>query len=236
MSQGVGTSGGRPPSSIRVLLVDDHALVRRGLTMLLGSDPDFQVIGEAQDLAGAVALAQSAQPDIALLDLDLGAESGLDLIGELRAVAPDVRVLVLTGVRDACVQRQALQRGALGIVEKEAAPDVLLKAIRKVAEGEVWLDRAETASVLAGMSQAVEAAKNDPEAAKIATLTAREREVVSLLGEGLTNRRIADQLCISETTVRHHLTSTFAKLEVRDRLQLLLYAYRNKLVKIPPTA
>jgi DNA-binding NarL/FixJ family response regulator len=121
----------------------------------------------------------------------------------------------------------------MGVVEKESAPEVLLKAIRKVTEGEVWLDRSMTATVLTEMSQATGAAKSDPEAAKIAMLSAREREVVALLGEGLSNRRIAGQLCISETTVRHHLTSIFSKLEVHDRLQLLLYAYRNKLVKLP---
>jgi two-component system, NarL family, nitrate/nitrite response regulator NarL len=234
-SQETDTTTQPPVPSVRILLVDDHAVVRHGLRMLIDSDPELEVIGEARDRAGAVALAESGRPDIVLLDLDLGAESGLDLIGDLRAVAPDVRILVLTGVRDAGPQRKAIHLGAMGIVEKEAAPELLLKAIRKVRDGEVWLDRTTTASVLSEMSLATEAAKSDPEAAKIATLSAREKEVVALLGEGLSNRRIAGQLCISETTVRHHLTSIFAKLEVHDRLQLLLYAYKNKLVNLPPS-
>ncbi len=231
-------AGAVTPSStslVRILLVDDHALVRHGLRMLLESDPAFEVIGEAENRTGALRIAESGRPDVVLLDLDLGAESGLDLIGELRAVAPGARILVLTGLRDAQVQRQAVHLGAMGIVEKEAAPEVLLKAVHKVRAGEVWLDRATTASVIAELSHSAEAMRNDPEAAKIAALSAREREVVALLGEGLSNRRIAGQLCISETTVRHHLTSIFAKLDVHDRLQLLLYAYRNKLVKIPHT-
>ena len=222
-----------PP--VRILLVDDHALVRHGLRMLLESDPAFEVVGEAQDRAGALRIAESGQPDIVLLDLDLGAESGLDLIGDLRTEAPAARILILTGLRDVLVQRRAVHLGAVGIVEKEAAPDVLLKAVHKVRAGEVWLDRATTASVLAELSHATEMARSDPEVVKIASLSPREKEVIVLLGDGLSNRRIAGQLCISETTVRHHLTSIFAKLEVHDRLQLLLYAYRHKLVQPPRT-
>jgi two-component system, NarL family, nitrate/nitrite response regulator NarL len=137
-------------------------------------------------------------------------------------------------VRDAQARHRAVHLGAMGLVEKEAAPEVLLKAVHKIRDGEVWLDRATTASVLAELSRSTEAARSDPEVPKIASLSARELEVVGLLGEGLGNKRIAERLCISETTVRHHLTSIFTKLDVHDRLELLLYAHRQKLIKLPP--
>jgi two-component system nitrate/nitrite response regulator NarL len=224
-------SSSRP---IRILLVDDHVVVRRGLHLLLGSDAAIRVVGETGDRAGTLRLVEEGRPDLVLLDLDLGSESGADLIGEIRARSPDTRVLILTGVRDTLLHRRAIQLGASGVVEKEAAPEILLKAIRKVHEGEVWLDRAMTAQVLTEMSDSRRAPPADPDAAGIAMLSPREIEVIELLGEGLSNRRIADRLCISETTVRHHLSSVFSKLNVRDRLELLLFAHRKKLITLPP--
>jgi DNA-binding NarL/FixJ family response regulator len=151
--------------------------------------------------------------------------------GPLREISPELRILVLTGVRDAQAHRRAFQLGATGLVEKDAAADVLLKAIRKVAAGEIWLDRASTAILLAELTRGEQHEKGDPDAEKIARLSPREREVAELIGEGLSNRKIAERLFISETTVRHHLTSIFSKLEVHDRLELLLYAYRHGLVR-----
>lgn len=225
-----------PPSTvIRVLLVDDHAVVRAGLRMLLESQPGLSVVGEACDRAGAVPLASREQPDIVLLDLDLGVESGLDLIPDLLAAASETRILILTGIRDAQVHRRAIRLGAMGLVEKETAGDELIKAIEKVKAGEVWLDRSTTASLLAEMSQAEMSRRNDVESGKIAMLSERERDVITLIGEGLSNKRIAERLFITETTVRHHLTSIFAKLGVSDRLALLIYAYRCRLAE-PPTS
>jgi DNA-binding NarL/FixJ family response regulator len=119
----------------------------------------------------------------------------------------------------------------MGVVLKEKAAETLLRAIERVHAGEVWLERAMMASVLSQMTRASQ--QPDPEAAKIATLTTREREVIALIGEGLRNRQIAERLFISETTVRHHLTSIFAKLEVADRLELVIYAFRHALVRPP---
>ena len=216
---------------IRVLLVDDHALVRAGLRMLIESQPGLTVVGEACGRAGAVTIAASERPDIILLDLDLGDESGLDLIPDLRGTGPGVRILILTGLRDAEAHRRAMRLGAVGLVQKEMAGEVLIKAIEKVNAGEVWLDRATTASLFAELSEAAE--KTDVQFARIASLSCREREVIALIGEGLNNKRIAERLFISETTVRHHLTSIFNKLGVADRLELLVYAYRNKLAGPP---
>jgi two-component system, NarL family, nitrate/nitrite response regulator NarL len=219
--------------TIRVLLVDGQALVRTGLRMLLESHPQLAVVGDAASRAEALRLAQREQPDIVLLDLDLNGESGLQLLSDLRLVAPNTRVLLVTGQRDATQHQRAVQLGALGIVLKDQASDVLIKAIEKVHGGEVWLDRALMASVLTGMTHARSEQQADPEAAKIARLTARERNVVALIGQGLKNKQIASHLSISETTVRHHLTSVFAKLGVADRLELVIYAYKHGLVEAP---
>jgi DNA-binding NarL/FixJ family response regulator len=219
--------------TVRVLLVDDHALVRAGLRILIESQPRMQVVGEASDEASALQLADSTRPRVILLDLDLGRETGTDLIPRLLATCPGVRILVLTGVRDADEHRRAVRLGAVGLVQKEMATEVLLKAIEKVSAGDVWLHGSLTANVPTGLSSGRMSAR-DPEAERIATLTPRERDVVSLIAEGLSNKRIASRLGITDTTVRHHLTSIFGKLGVSDRLELLVYAYRNRLT--PPAA
>ena len=222
------------PQPIRVVLVDDHTVVRTGLRMLIESRPGITVVGEASNGAEALAVVARTQPDIIVLDLDLGGESGLDCVSELRAVASTARVLVLTGVRDPELHRQAVRLGSLGLVRKEEAADVLLQAIEKVHAGEVWLEPAMIASVLGEMTGTRTSQPLDPEAAKIASLTEREREVMTLMGQGLRNKQIAERLGISETTVRHHLTSIFAKLEVTDRLELVIYIYRHGLTSPSP--
>ncbi|HJQ97084.1 MAG TPA: response regulator transcription factor [Candidatus Polarisedimenticolaceae bacterium] len=220
-------------SSVRILVVDDHAILRQGLRMLVEAEAGFSIIGEADDGSRALALAASEQPDIVVLDIDLGSDNGLDLIAGIQAAAPRARIVILTGLRDVETHRRAFRLGARGLVVKEAAAHTLMKAIRKVHEGEIWLDRTSTAHLLAEMSKPTPPPPQNPEAAKIAKLSARELEVTAMLAEGLSNKLIADRLSISETTVRHHLTSIFAKLGVPDRLALLLYAHRNGLVKPP---
>lgn len=220
------------PSPIRVFIVDDHAVLRTGLRLFLESQPGLSVVGEAVTYAEALAAAADTQPDVLVLDLDLGGESAVDGIPALLTVAPQARVLVLTGLRDPYLHRQAVRLGARGLVLKEKAVGVLLQAIRKVHAGEVWIERTMMAHVLDEMSRARMAQQSDPEAAKIATLTAREREVIALIGEGCKNRQIAERLGLSETTVRHHLTTTFDKLEVTDRLELVVYAYRHSLIAL----
>jgi DNA-binding NarL/FixJ family response regulator len=143
-------------------------------------------------------------------------------------VASQTRVLVLTGLHEVEAHRQAICGGAMGVVLKEQAPEVLLKAIEKVHAGEVWLDRTMLASVL-GELVANRATRVDAEATHIAMLTGREREVIAQVGQGLRNKQIADRLGITETTVRHHLTSIFDKLGVTSRLELVLFAHRRGL-------
>jgi DNA-binding NarL/FixJ family response regulator len=215
---------------ITVLIVDDHAVVRAGLRMLIDQDPGMKVTGVAGNRAEALDAAASTQPDVIILDIVLGDEDGLSFLPELRQVARNARVLVLTGLRSSESQRQAMRAGAMGVVLKDHAAEVLIKAIEKVHSGEVWLDRLMMGRVLQEIS---EEKQSDPDREKIDTLTERERQVVGLVGEGLKNKQIAARLFISETTVTHHLSSVFSKLEVSDRLELVVYAFRHGLAKLP---
>ena len=218
---------------IRILIVDDHAVVRAGLRMLIDQNPTMKVIGLAGNRSEALAIAASEQPNLIILDLLLGDEDGLAILPELREVAKNARVLVLTGLRGSESQRRAMLAGAMGVVLKDHAAEVLIKAINKVHQGEVWLDRLMMGSVLDEMTQVPE---TDPDRARIASLTEREREVIALIAEGLKNKEIGKRLFISETTVTHHLSSIFAKLGVSDRLELVIYAFSRNLAKMPQKA
>jgi len=217
---------------IKILLVDDHAIIREGLRMLLSNQPSMKVVGEAGNVEDACAAAAREQPDIILLDIDLGNDNGLDALPRLLAAAPEGRCLILTSATDQETHARAMRQGAMGLVSKDKVAAVLLKAIMKVNEGEVWFDRTTMGTVLTEFSHAG-GKKSDPEAEKIESLTVREREVVALLCDGYKNKQIGQELFISETTVRHHLTSIFSKLGVEGRLGLMLYAFRQGLAKPP---
>jgi two-component system nitrate/nitrite response regulator NarL len=219
------------PGVIRLLLVDDHVLVRQGLRMLIENHPDLQVIGEAANCREALEAAARLQPDLVLLDLDLGSDSGLDIIPQLVSLREGLRVLILTGVRDAEQQRRAVGLGAVGVVPKEQAGDVLIKAIRKVHAGELWIDHGMTAALIQELRGRRTHAPTDRETARIASLSSRERDVVSLVAQGLSAHKIADLLRISEKTVRNHLASIYHKLDVADRLELVLYAVKHGLTE-----
>lgn len=214
---------------IRVMIVDDHAVIRAGLRMLIEHDHTMNVVAMAGTRLEALRLAASARPDIIILDLLLGEDDGLTFLPELCQTSPTSRVVVLTGVANPDSHRMAIRRGAMGIVLKEHAAELLLKAIQKVHEGEVWIDRSMMGSMLQELNRPGDI---DPEKTKIRSLTEREREVIALVGEGLKNRQIAERLFVTETTVTHHLSSVFSKLEVSDRLELLIYAFRHGLAKI----
>jgi len=217
---------------IRIMIVDDHAVIRTGLRMLIEQDQTMTVVAMAGTPAEALALAESERPDIIILDLILGEEDGLDFLPELRKVASNSRVLVLTGVQTPESHRTAIRRGAMGIVLKQQAAELLLKAIRKVYEGEVWIDRSMIGNVLSDVRSERREEVN-PEAVKIKTLTARELEVIALVSEGLKNKIIGERLFISETTVTHHLSSIYSKLSVSDRLELVVFAFAHSLAKKP---
>src|SRR5262249_27385713 len=178
-------------SLIRVLIVDDHAVVRAGFRMLIEDQPSMAVVGEAGNRSDALAIAARENPDVSLLDLDLGVENTLDFLPELLHLAPSARVLVLTCMRDIKMHQRAIELGAMGLVLKDKTSDVLIKAIEKVHAGEAWLDRAMMAQALARSSKPGGPNGDDANAVKISTLTAREREVITLVATGLTTKQIA---------------------------------------------
>jgi DNA-binding NarL/FixJ family response regulator len=219
-------------NAIRVLIVDDHRLFLAGVRAVIENEPGLVVIGEAVDRTQAID-AIHARPDIILLDLDLGKENSLDFLPQLIAASGGARILIVTGLPDPELHVRALRQGAMGVLLKGQPPEVLLKAIRKVHAGETWINRSMVATFMHNLLEEGKAKKCDPEAAKIASLTARELEVISLIGEGLRNKQIGERLIISEKTVRHYLTSIFDKLAVEDRLELLIYSYKRNLVRLP---
>jgi two-component system nitrate/nitrite response regulator NarL len=218
---------------IKILLVDDHVVMRQGLRMLIENNPDMTVVAEAARCDEALEAAAREQPDTILLDLDLGNGSGLDIIPQLIALHNKVNILILTGVREAELHRRAIRMGAAGVLMKDQAGEMLIKAIRKVSAGEVWADRGMTAALLQELRRGTESRRLDTEAARIDSLTQREREVVSLVAQGFGTARIAKNLFISEKTVRNHIASIFDKLLVSDRLELAVYAVRHGLAPQP---
>ena len=220
-----GAHAGTTGLGIRILLVDDHVLVRQGMRLLLETEPDLRVVGEAATASEARTVAQRERPSLVLLD----AAIGLELISELTAADEHIRVLVVTGVNDAERHREVLRAGASGIVLKQQAGAVLLKAVRRVHAGEVWADRSTTALVLRELRRGSGRRETGSHAARVDSLTAREREIVTLVAQGNSTQRIADALCISDKTVRNHLASIYSKLGVSDRLELALYAVKHRL-------
>lgn len=214
-------------------MVDDHAVFRVGVRMIIQAIPGMSVVAEAADRGEALAKADKEQPDVILLDLDLGHNEGIALISDLLSVASHARIIILTGVRELEMHRNAILLGAMGIVRKEKAPDVLINAIQRVYAGEAWLDPSLMADVIGEVSHAARAAKPDLDAEKIASLTRREREVIVYVGTGLSAKEVADHLFISEKTVNHHLSSIFGKLAVGSRAELIVFAYRHHLCKLP---
>jgi two-component system nitrate/nitrite response regulator NarL len=217
--------------SVRIMLVDDHVSIREALKLLIESREDLLVVGEAGSVAEAREVFDRVKPQLVLLDLDLRGETGLDLIQEFSTKG--ARVLVLTGVREKEQHQLCLRLGATGLISKEEGRNVLLKAIEKVHRGEIWFDRTMMSDVLSKVLKQKNAKDSDPDAAKIASLTDRELQVIKLVSEGRKNKQIAERLFISDTTVRHHLTSIFSKLGVSDRLELVIQAYKHGLAKPP---
>ncbi len=211
---------------INVFLVDDHKTVLWGLEQLVQSAaPRMAVVGTATNCAEMFAGLVGIDADIILLDLDLGGESGLDCLEKLGRQS-SARVLVLTGSSDPETDQRAIMRGARGIVYKQQTPDLILRAIEKVSSGEIWLDRANLGRVMLAFASGN---GTDPEAVKIAKLTAKERQIVTTVvkEKGARSKVVADKLHISEHTLRNHMTTIYKKLEVEGRMELYLYATRQ---------
>jgi two-component system nitrate/nitrite response regulator NarL len=220
-----------PTSPIRVVLIDDHKIIRDGLREFIESRPGMVVVGDAGERDGALEVVAREQPDVVVLDLDLGGVSGLDLLPELFRAAAGASVIILTGMRDTEKRDRAMELGAKGVVLKENGIAELLNAIEKVHRtGDYWFEPG-AAQRLMGNRRG-DATQLDPEAAKLAGLTPTERALIAYLGKGLDNKQIAEQMHMAESTVRNNLTRIYDKLEIKGgRLALLVYAYQHGLVK-----
>ena len=208
---------------IRVLLVDDHAVVRQGLRAFLQLQPDVEVVGEADGGRAAVAAAEAGRPDVVLMDLVMPAGDGVEAIRAVAAAAPGARVLVLSSFTDEERIFAAMQAGAAGYLLKDVDPDRLAQAIRDVHEGRPALH----ADVAARLMRRVA----DPSGPAAERLTPREREVLQLLVEGSANKQIARRLAITEKTVKTHVSSILQKLGVPDRTAAAVLAIRQGLVR-----
>lgn len=215
----------RSKAPIKVFLVDDHRTVLWGLEKLIESAdaPKMSVVGTAENCDDMFSKLPLAEPDVLLLDLDLGGVSSLTQLGKIQQHTA-AQVLILTGSNDPAAHQQAVVRGARGVIHKQAASDVLLRAIERVHEGEIWLDHTSLGNVITALSRSRQ--EPDPEAAKWAELTAKERQIVTALVEAKAARNhvIAELLHMSEHTLRNHLTAIYSKLEVAGRMELYLYA------------
>jgi len=220
---------------IRVLLVDDHRSVVWGLERLIESvRPAMEVVGSAANCADALTLLERAAPDVILLDMDLGGESGLAAIPQLIA-RTTAKILVLTGVREQSVRDDAVLAGARGVVHKEESADTILEAIRKVHAGQLWLDPDTTARLFLELTRHGPERAVDPEQRKIDSLTSRERGIIAAIANnaGATARTVGELLHVSEHTLRNHLTSIYSKLGVANRLELFAYAQKHRLDRLP---
>jgi two-component system nitrate/nitrite response regulator NarL len=205
--------------TIRIVIADDHAIFRDGLKRLLATQDDFRIIGEASDGKEAVALATSLKPDILLLDLAMPRVPGMEVLRELAQQEIAVRTILLTAAIQPFAVTSALQLGARGIVLKASPPELLLRSIRAVHEGQFWVG-----------SEAVTAwARTGQPSASGFGLTSREVEIIAAIKEGNSNREIASKLAISEETVKRHLSNIYGKLGVSSRLELAVLASEQHL-------
>lgn len=215
---------------IRVVLADDHTILREGIRALLERQPDIEVIGEACDGREAVTAARGLHPDVVLMDIGMPLLNGLEATRQISHDCPDVHVLVLTMHENDEYVAQILAAGASGYVLKRTAATQLVAAIRAVHQGEAFLHPTVTKSLIADYLRRRDTGA--PPTMPAATLTPREREVLKLVAEGRTNREIADLLCLSVKTVESHRGSLMAKLEVHDRTELVKYAMKAGLIEI----
>lgn len=217
---------------IRVIIVDDHALVRDGLSKVLDLEDDIEVQATAPDAEAGLAAVRTFRPDVTLLDVQMPGRSGLDVLPAMIDASPKSRFIVLTGFSESEYGFEALKRGARGFVLKDVASRNLVKAIRTVYAGEVWADKDLTSRLV---DELVRISRVQEEAARpVETnpLTNRERAILALVAQGQTNATIGETLFISEKTVKSHLTNIFEKLNVEDRAQAALTAFKRGFIQI----
>jgi NarL family two-component system response regulator LiaR len=211
---------------IRLMLVDDHAIVREGLRTLLSDVPDLDLVGEAADGPSAVAMAAALLPDVILLDLVMPGMGGIEVLKRILAQQPACRIVVLTSFAEDHNVLDAMQTGAAGYMLKDVLQADLVEAIRNAAQGEPALHPEAQRKLIEHLTRPRPA---QAAARELDTLTEREREVLGLIARGLTNRQIADDLHITEGTVKGHVSNILSKLHLQDRTQAALFAVRNGL-------
>jgi len=218
--------------TVRIVIADDHPIFRDGLRRLLEAEPDLKVLGEASDGAEAVRLARQLKPDILLLDLAMPKHPGLEALRDLSTGAgtnaTPVRVILLTAAAEKSQIVEALQLGARGVVLKDSATQLLLKAIHTVMSGEYWVGRESVSNLVQYLRTLVQSSSDEARQKKFG-LTPRELEIVAAVVAGYSNKEIAEYFKISEDTVKHHLSNIFDKLGVSTRLELALFAVNQSL-------
>jgi DNA-binding NarL/FixJ family response regulator len=220
-----------PARRIRVVIADDHPIVRDGLRRLLTLEEDIEVVGEAGDGRQTLDLVDELDPDVVLLDIRMPNMDGLAALQTLQSSHRRTKVVVLTASEDKNEFVQAMKLGCSGIVLKQTAPELIVKSIRKVFAGEIWLDSHTTAAVMRQFATATgePAMGGSTKPRERSPLSTREREIVAFVAQGYKNKEMAEKMFISEQTVKNHLHNIFDKLGVSDRLELALYAIHKGL-------
>lgn len=214
---------------IRLMIVDDHALVRQGLKQILGLEEDFIVVGEVQHGDEVIEKVLSLKPDVILMDINLPGKNGIELTAELKAKIPAVKILALTIDTDQYHLSKIIKAGALGYILKDIDPDTLCEAIRTVARGDAYIQPCLLAKLLTELRQSVSEEKKAILPEHLG-LTHRELEIVSYIACGESNKEIAEKLFISEKTVKNHVSNILRKMDLQDRTQVAIYAYRQGLI------
>jgi two-component system response regulator NreC len=214
------------PDKTRVLIADDHTIVRSGVRLLLQAEPDIEVVGEALNGDEAIALAESLQPDVILMDIGMPVTNGLEATRQIKARFPEIRILVLTMHRSDEYFFEMLKAGASGYILKSAETNDLIHALRTVARGEVFLYPTMAKQLLTDYLDRLK----DEEGPGHVQLTPREKEILRLLADGFSNKEIADHLVVSPSTVHSHRTNLMAKLNLSSRHELIQYARERGLL------
>jgi len=214
--------------SIRILIVDDHAIVREGQRALIDTEPGMDVVGEAKDGIEAVEMDDTLQPDVILMDLYMPRKGGIEAIEEIKTKASEARSLVLTSFSEDEKVYAAIKAGALGYLLKDSSPQEILDAIRKVHQGETSMESSIADKLMRELQRPSNLSLTEE------PLTEREGEVLKLVAQGMPNQEIAERLVISERTVRTHVTNILSKLHLANRTQAALYALREGLADLDP--
>ena len=210
-------------TKLKVLLVDDHEVVRKGLKYVLGDLEDFTLVVEASSAKVAIVMTNELHPDVVILDIRMPGGSGLDACRAIHESNPDISIIMLTSYADDELIAEAIQAGAIGYILKDGSTDKLVSALTAIKNGEAALDPSVTRKVLDMMQ------KKTPEAHPFTRLSEREMEVLQLVSQGKTNAAIAEDLILSEKTIRNYISSIFLKLNVKNRVEAAIFAVQNRI-------